>query len=109
MSLPSLCFSPRLASCHKRRVAAARAQGCRHHALGGAGIARGRFLGMPPPGIKPAPTMKPKLPPPDPNEPTELGAAPEIELPGSVVVVVGGERSVERDPVADAILDLRPG
>jgi hypothetical protein len=53
--------------------------------------------------------MKPKLPPPDPNEPRDLGPARATELPAPVAVVVGGETSAEHDRVTDAILDLRPG
>ena len=53
--------------------------------------------------------MKPKLPPPDPHEPLDVGPARVTELPGPMAVVVGGESSAEDDRISDAILELRPG
>jgi hypothetical protein len=53
--------------------------------------------------------MKPKLPPPDPNEPFVL---PPDETPlGAPTAVFLGARqaSAEDDRIADALLDVRPG
>jgi hypothetical protein len=53
--------------------------------------------------------MTPQLPPPDPHEPYHLGPARDVSLPGPVAVFVNGGTASERDRVADAILDMRPG
>lgn len=53
--------------------------------------------------------MAPRLPPPDPYEPS--GLAPECGqlLPAPAAVFLKGPPSRELSRVSDAILDLRPG
>jgi hypothetical protein len=53
--------------------------------------------------------MKPRLPPPDPHESLDIAPVRDASLPGPTAVFPRGAGSAERDRVADAILDLRPG
>jgi hypothetical protein len=48
----------------------------------------------------------PRLPPPDPHEPLHLAPVSDVFLPEPTAVFPPG---AERDRLADAILDLRPG
>jgi hypothetical protein len=50
--------------------------------------------------------MEPRLPPPDPHEPVDLGR--ELNIPAPIAVFVGSPTPAD-DRVSDALLDLRPG
>jgi hypothetical protein len=55
------------------------------------------------------PTMRPKLPPPDPNENLEFTPTGGEPMAAPTALFTRGPATPETDRVADGILDLRPG
>ena len=68
-----------------------------------------RVSDLPPGGYLGRPTVKPRLPPPDPNESLGMAPAAELDMLGPTAVFPLGSPGRETERLAKQILDLRPG